>query len=531
MSETIAVGAPGTRGRKRWSSAAGLLSALLFVAAWELFARATVAGFVIAAPSDIAVHITENAGLLWRAFATTAWSAAQGFLWGNLTGIALALISVVLPRTERVLSILALLVFCLPLVATGPILRVLFGPGEGPQITLAALAVYYTTYLPVLVGLRAAPRSWFDLIRSYGRGPLMVLGQVRLPAAIPYLIAGLQIAAPAAFLGAMVGEFTGAERGLGVLTVRALRGLDLPATWSVAVIAAAASMIAFAVIGALGRRLDIAPPALLLAPPVDRKGSNWGAIGHMILAIVVALVLWHAAMELFDLPRFFAKRPHDVWAFLVTDAGAAANRDVLFGALAETLAYAAPGYLAGLALGAGLAMVLALEPRLGALTMPVAVALRSIPIIATAPLIIWALGRGFAGTVSVVAVMIFFPTLVACLHGLARTPQAVLDIFASYAAGPMRRLVSAQLPAMLPALFASARMAIPAAILAVTTAEWLATGRGIGALMATTASTSDYGMLWSAIALIGLTAVAAHAAVAALEGAVLSRTSAEQLAR
>mgnify|MGYP002017731488 FL=1 len=127
--------------------------------------------------------------------------------------------------------------------------------------------------------------------------------------------------------------------------------------------------------------------------------------------------------------------------------------------------------------------------------------------------------------------MIFFPTLVACLHGLARTPRAVLDLFEVYAAGRWRRMLGAQLPAMLPAFFASARMAIPAAILAVTTAGWLATGRGVGALMATVASTSDYGMLWSAIALIGLVAVFVHGLVGALERWVLSRTNAEQMAR
>jgi ABC-type nitrate/sulfonate/bicarbonate transport system permease component len=127
---------------------------------------------------------------------------------------------------------LALLVFCLPLVATGPILRVFFGPGPGPQIALAALAVYYTTLIPLLVGLRAAPGSWFDLVRSYGRGPPVGAcpcaghGLAALP------VRGLQIAAPAAFLGAMVGEFTGAERGMGVLTIRAIRALDVEMTWA-----------------------------------------------------------------------------------------------------------------------------------------------------------------------------------------------------------------------------------------------------------------------------------------------------------
>ena len=501
---------------------------LLVLLGWEVLARLSASAFVIAAPSQILHNSVTHADLLWRAFLTTLWAAARGFVWGNLAGVTLALVAVVLPRSERLLSTLALLVFCLPLVATGPILRVLYGPGDGPQVTLAALAVYYTTFLPVLVGLRAVPQGWRDLVRSYGRGGMTLLREVRLPAALPYAVAGLQIAAPAAFLGAMVGEFTGAERGLGVLTVRAMRALDLPATWSIAVIAAGASVAAFAAIGALGRRLDLAPPEVLLAAPVTRARSRWEAPAHAALALIAVLLLWKGTMEAFGLPQFFAKRPGDVWDYLVTDAAARAR---LWGAMAETLSMAVPGYLCGLAAGGGLAMALVLAPRLSAATLPIAIALRSIPIVATAPLIVWALGRGVAGTVTVVAMMIFFPTLVACRHGLARTPRAVLDVFAVYAASPLRRLLGAQLAAMLPAFFASARMAIPAAILAVTTAEWLATGRGIGALMATVASTSDYNMLWSAITLIGVAAVLAHALVATLERWVLARTSPEQLIR
>lgn len=501
---------------------------LLFLMIWEVLARISASSFVIAAPSQILEYSLTHAGLLWRAFITTLWAAARGFFWGNLAGILLALVATLLPRSERLVSTLALLVFCLPLVATGPILRVLFGPGDGPQVTLAALAVYYTTFLPVLVGLRAAPQGWFDLIRSYGRGRLVILRDVRLPAALPYAVAGFQIAAPAAFLGAMVGEFTGAERGLGVLTVRALRALDLPATWSIALLAAGVSICTFSAVGALGRRLDLAPPEVLLAAPVGNPSSRWTGAAQAFLALTVTLSVWHVAMQAYDLPRFFAKRPWDVWRYLTSDPTARAQ---LFAALSETLSLALPGYLAGLALGAALAMLLTLMPRLSATAIPFAIALRSIPIIASAPLIVWALGRGATGTITVVAVMIFFPTLVACRQGLARTPRAVLDIFAVYASSPIRRLFGAQLPAMLPAFFASARMAIPAAILAVTTAEWLATGRGIGALMATVASTSDYNMLWSAIALIGFAAVMSHALVSMLERWVLSRTNPEQLAR
>ncbi|MEH6775750.1 MAG: ABC transporter permease subunit [Cereibacter changlensis] len=499
---------------------------LLALALWQAAALALAGSYLLAGPLEVLLWLWRNAGLVSRALAVTLGEAALGFLLGNLAAAILALAALLLPRAERVISALALLCFCLPLVATGPILRVLYGPGIGPQVTLAALAVYYTTYLALLVGLRAAPAAWFDLVRSYGRGPGQELLQVRARAALPYLMAGLQIAAPAALLGALVGEFTGAERGLGVLVIRTMRGLDAPGTWALALVAASVSVAAYAGIGALAQRLQI-PPALLLSPPRHaRQGRPLVTAGLVALAV---LALWTLAMEGFGLSPFFAKRPWDVWAFLVTAPDAAAHRATLGAALAETLAFALPGYLAGLLLGAALAAGVVLWPRTAQLLLPAAIALRSIPIVTTAPLLVLALGRGATGTITIVAVMIFFPTLVACLQGMRQTPAQVGELFDSYAASPVRRLIHAQLPAMLPAFFAAARMAVPAALLAATTAEWLATGTGVGALMALTASTSAYGMLWSATVLLALLAALAYLGIERIERAVLARYASEQV--
>ncbi|WP_295532403.1 ABC transporter permease [uncultured Thioclava sp.] len=507
----------------------GVLVALLI---WELLARAFAHTYLIASPVEIARYLWANAGLVARAAGITGLTAAIGFVLGNAVAIALAALAVLVPGLARMISALALVVFCLPLVATGPILRVLWGPGLGPQITLAALAVYFTTFLPLMVGLRAAPPSWFDLVRSYGRGRLTALIEVRAMASLPYLFAGLQIAAPAAILGAMFGEFTGAERGMGVLTLRAMRSLDVAGTWALASTAATISMLAYAGLGRLGQALNTGPPPLILAPLLEggrRKG--WRVLAHPILVVLVLIALWWLSMESAGLSQFFAKRPGDVWAFLITAPEAAAHRATLGSALLETLVLALPGYLLGLALGVGLAMAMVLAPRLARAVMPIAIALRAIPIVITAPLIVIALGRGATGTITIVALMIFFPSLIACYQGLARTPRQVLELFDSYAASPLRRMASAQFPAMLPAFFAAARMAVPAAILAATTAEWLATGRGIGGLMALTASTSGYGMLWSAVVVLAGVAVAGYVGIAQIERAVLRIYGAEQLTR
>lgn len=517
-------------GRHAWKGIGPVLGVLLILVGWEAAGRLLTDAFVLAAPSEVAKYLLQNSGLMGRALGVTLTNAAIGFMIGNLAAVALAGIALVWPRSERVISGFALLIFCLPLVATGPILRVVFGPGSAPQIALAALAVYYTTLIPLLVGLRAAPDSWFDLVRSYGRGPWAELVHVRAMAALPYLFAGLQIAAPAAFLGAMVGEFTGAERGMGVLTVRAIRALDVEMTWGLATVATAVSIVAYAAIGALARRILLETPPVILSASVGSTVKRVAAWTDAVLLVVLAIVAWSGVIWLFGMNPFFAKGPADVLHALINAPDAAETRRTIGAALAETAAFLLPGYLAGLVAGALLAMLLVLFPVIAGTAMPLAIALRSVPIVTTAPLVVLLIGRGALGTIVLVAVMVFFPTFVACLQGLRQAPGQIMTVFDSYAAGPVAKLFHVRIPAMLPAFFASARMAVPASVLAVTVVEWLATGSGIGSLMALSASLSDYDMLWSCVVLVAALSALGYAAVGWVERRVLSTYAPEQMA-
>ena len=510
-----------------------LVGVAMGLAAWEVSARVLTDSFVLAGPVDIAVFIAQNAELIGRALAVTLGNALAGFVLGNTAAIALTTVAVLWPRSRTVVTGVGLLVFCLPLVATGPLLRVVLGPGPGPQIALAALAVFYTTLIPLLVGLRAAPSTWFDLVRSYGRGRRATLAHVQARASLPYLFAGLQIAAPAAFLGAMVGEFTGAENGLGVLTIRATRALDVDLTWAVATVATVVALVAYFAIGALARSLlhDRPPVILATAPDLLTRGRRAlrGVVDVAVIAVIV-LFVWWAALEALGLNEFFAKRPGDIFNALLTAPDSAQTRETLTNALGDTTVYLLPGYLAGLVLGAGLAVIFILVPALEGTALSFAIALRSVPIVTTAPLVTLLLGRGAVSTIVLVAIMVFFPTLVACLHGLRQAPGHVIDVLDSYATGPLQRVVRVQIPAMLPAFFAAARMSVPAAVLAVTVVEWLSTGNGIGSLMALSASLSDYDMLWSSIVVVSLLAVGAYALVGAIESRVLRRYAPEQIA-
>ena len=507
---------------------ASWLGPVIAVLLWEALARVLSDAFVLAGPSAILWYLSDNAGLMARALTETLTNALAGFVIGNLAAVILAAIATVWPRSDMMVRGMALVVFCLPLVATGPILRVVFGPGDGPQIVLAALAVYYTTLIPLLVGLRALPAGWLDLVRSYGRGRLAALIHVRAMAALPYFVAGLQIAAPAAFLGAMVGEFTGAERGMGVLTIRAMRTMNVEMTWALAAVATLVAVLAYAAIGWAARKVLRDDPPVILAPPtVTRKGN---AALRLIFLTGALLALWWSGLQLLGVSPFFAKGPVEVFDALILAPDAQQVRATLAEALGETAVFLLPGYLAGLAMGAGLAMVLTLLPSVSATAMPVAIALRSVPIITTAPLVVLLTGRGAVGTITLVAIMVFFPTFVACLHGLKQAPGRVIDVMRSYAASPWDVLRRVRIPAMLPAFFASARMNVPASVLAVTVVEWLATGNGIGSLMALSASQSDFDMLWSSVVLVAVLSSLGYAGVGLLERRVLAAYAPEQLA-
>lgn len=523
--------------RVRATAVRGPGTVLVWVAAlavWEFIGRTFLAGsHLIGVPSGIVAKIVENAAVYGRGLWFTSLEAGAGYLIGNLAAVVLALAVVLAPRLERLMLRLALVVYCLPLVAMGPLLRLVFGFGEGPQITLAALAVYYLTLVPLLVGLRAVPAAWLDLVAVYGRNRWRTLVTVRARAALPYLMAGLQASVPAAFLGALVGEFTGAERGVGVLSILALRSLDTDGLWALMLLSTGASLAGYALVSWLARRLTPDQPTVLVAAPASRPAlPRWQrglrAVGGVVAAAVVVLGGWIGLFALLGLNPYFAKRPADVWAWLVTAPDAADHRAVLGRAVAETAVVAVPGYAAGLVLGVVLAASFSLSPRTRRALTPVAVALRCVPVIAIAPLLVAALGRGPFGTAVVVALMTFFPTLVSCLFGLGQLPGHVADVFATYATPARRVLTLGRLPAMAPAFFASARIAAPTALLAATVAEWLATGTGLGNMMAVDAATSRYTSLWSTVVVVTVIALLAYAAVEVVERRVLTVLAPEQ---
>ncbi|HUI48999.1 MAG TPA: ABC transporter permease subunit, partial [Acidimicrobiia bacterium] len=206
-------------------------------------------------PTRIAAQMVDDGFMFyWHNARDTLYEASVGWLWGNLLAILLALTFLVAPFVERPLTRLGVASYCLPIIAIAPILSLTFH-GQAPNMILAALSVFFTTLIGMLVGLRSADKTALDVVHAYGGGAVKKLTKVRLRAALPSLFAALRIAAPAAILGAIIGDYFGADTGLGVAMINSQQSLQIERTWGLAIVAAALAGAAYGLTALVGRLL------------------------------------------------------------------------------------------------------------------------------------------------------------------------------------------------------------------------------------------------------------------------------------
>ncbi len=509
---------------RRWlPPLTGVLSLLLV---WELIARTIAEGrhIVPTLPDVVTAMVTD--GFYSAGVVTTLWEAARGFFWGNLAALIVAAICLLIPPLRNILTRLAMATYSTPTIAIAPLLIVLFS-ADGAKVSMAGLSVFFPTLLGVLVGLEGGPKSALEFVHVSGGSQVFALARIRLRAAVPEIAAALSLAAPAAVVGAMIGEYLGGDQGLGVVMVQAQQSLNVAQAWAVAVEATAISTFAYLLIGAIAKRLAYTATSteFSVTATVRSKGVGQIALGalRVIASLTVVLLLWYALVRFSGLDPYLAKTPDQVWSFLTTGPNAGTHRDLIFSGLAKTLSDASVGYVAG-TIAALIAAVIFLNSSLiEGMFLPVVMTIRAVPLVAMTPIIALVFGRGVLTVAVLAGAVTFVPTLVIVLAALRAVPKPAVDLMHVFSVGWVRSLFSIRLAYAIPALAASARVAIPGSILGAVLVEILVTGNGIGYTVATSIGNSEYVTLWTALAVLSLVTALIYMLLSRVESMLLTR--------
>ena len=242
--------------------AAAIVAALGLLAAWQLGAWAFGLPIYIApTPWQVAQALVAELPILLRNFLPTAVESFIGFVVGNAAAILLAVVFVHSKRLEAAFYPIAVFVNTIPVLAKAPILVLIFGLGITSKVVIAAFICFFPTLANMVRGLQSVNPQSLELMRVLSASRAETFWKLRVPSSLPFLFSALKIASTTSVLGAIVGEWIGADLGLGALIIEATHNFRSPLLYATIFVASGWAVVFFAVVSFVERRVVTWKPA------------------------------------------------------------------------------------------------------------------------------------------------------------------------------------------------------------------------------------------------------------------------------
>ena len=236
---------------------------VLILVGWEWGVKLLdVPSFILPPPSQIwfalvnglSYGLTERGGY-WLHTWVTLQEILLGFVFGSGAGLLLGTIISQFRLLEATLRLYLVAIQSLPKIALAPIVVLWFGFGLVSKVVIIALLTFFPLLVTSLAGFRSVDRERLELMRSLGAGSWTVFWKVRIPSALPFIFAGLEMASAFSIVGAIVGEFVGAQLGLGTLILSMSSQMDMGGTFSVFIILAIIGVGMHGILKAIQRKV------------------------------------------------------------------------------------------------------------------------------------------------------------------------------------------------------------------------------------------------------------------------------------
>jgi NitT/TauT family transport system permease protein len=244
-------------GRQRQALLLFPLAAALFVGLWALLAWAGgYPPFILPSPGRVYARFCRawQEGLLGWHMRVTLVEIAGGLALGLPAAVVLGYVMAKSSALERLLSPYVVASQAVPIVALAPLLVIWFDTGSLSKILVCALTIFFPTLVNTMVGVRGVDADLAELMRSLRATPWQTFALLEVPSALPVLLGGLKVSVTLSVIGAVVGEFVAADRGLGFLINVARGSFDTPLMFVALFTLVAIALILYALV-ALAERL------------------------------------------------------------------------------------------------------------------------------------------------------------------------------------------------------------------------------------------------------------------------------------
>ena len=227
-----------------------------FFALWQVIGHYQLAGLSWPPLTAVLQYLfdPDRHALFIRAIDATLRSTVAGYLIGALTGVALASIAYTLPVLQRGSDRFAAVVNSIPSIALGPIFLILISR-EATPAGVASIHVFFIVYVSMNSGLASASQdhSSRSVLPPWCPSRLKRFMRLNFPSAVPAIVSGLRLSWPAALIGAIIGEWFGAPRGIGILIINSMQNFQIDLLWSAVLLAAMVSLFFFGLLTLLER--------------------------------------------------------------------------------------------------------------------------------------------------------------------------------------------------------------------------------------------------------------------------------------
>ena len=226
-----------------------LVTITALILLWEIAVPVFhIKSFIAPAPSAVFGVLVGKFDILMSNLLPTAIEAVLGFLLGNGIAVIVATAFVYRQKLEEAFFPIAVMFNTIPVVAKAPILVLLLGNGMEPKIAIAALICFFPTLVNTTRGLRDVNPQQLELMHVLSASPREVFLKVRLRNSLPYLFSALKITASTAVIGAIVGEWIGANKGIGALIIQSTYNFDTPLLYATIVVGSCFSAAFFGLV-------------------------------------------------------------------------------------------------------------------------------------------------------------------------------------------------------------------------------------------------------------------------------------------